>query len=511
MRIRSSHAFVVLLCGLLTGAVTPGTRPVPSAPAAAGGPPAAQVSASLARAGKSAATSRPPTLAESVGARLRRSPLRGARVGVEIVSLRDGRTLVEQNARTLLSPASTMKVLTAAAALDRLGPGWQYETRFLAAGPPVDGVVAGDLFVEGRCAPDLVVERFPELASGVLAAGVREIRGDLIADVSFFDGEERAPEWPNGGNPNPYAAPISALAANFSTVRITVTPAARPGADASVVLEPPNDAVPVSGRVKTTKGGQAVYAGRVLDRGREGGLANRIVVGGRIGAASGPWEKYIPIENPAAVAVSAVKRALENAGIVVRGTTRTGRAPAGATAVYVLRSKPLAEIVRDMNKHSQNFIAEMVQRTVGAEMFGTPATRAKGAQAVGAFLRTCGIDPAAVRLTDGSGLSRSNLLTADALVRVLVRMRQDPKVEAAFVDSLPIAAIDGTLHSRMNGLAAGRVRAKTGHIDGVTALAGYVDDASEGPLAFAFLVNDVSHPRALAALDDLCRILCTPR
>jgi D-alanyl-D-alanine carboxypeptidase/D-alanyl-D-alanine-endopeptidase (penicillin-binding protein 4) len=424
---------------------------------------------------------------------MNRQPFRsaGAGVGVIVVSLRDGTTLYEKNAARPLVPASTMKVLTSAAALDRLGPDWRYETRLLSAAPVgPDGVLDGDLFVK-EPAPRFVVER---MQSSRRPPQPARIRGDVVADLLYFD-EQRPPEWPHSSNPNPYAAPISALAANFSTVRVTVTPGPRLGAPAEILVEPLSDAILVSGRVKTTSTGRAVHASRRLERGGDGEVANRIVVSGRIGLYSGPWEAFLPIENPAAVAVAAVKRALQGAGIVVQGQARIGAAPEGAITLGSVPSKPLAEIVRDMNKHSQNFIAEMMQRTLGGEVFGPPASREKGARAVQAFLRSCGVDPQTVQLTDGSGLSRSNLLTAEALARVLVRMRSDARLEASFVESLPIGGVDGTLERRMYGSALGRVRAKTGSVAGVTALAGYVDDTSEGPVAFAFLVNGASHPR----------------
>jgi len=506
-------ATLVLLLGPALWAPSEGRAepaPQPSSPPPSGADAPARP-ARRGGGGRRLAPVRPPTLEQSMRSRLAHGPFRGARVGAEIVSLRDGQTLFGQSATLPLVPASTMKVLTGAAILDRLGPDWRYETKLLAARAPANGVIEGDLYVEAAGAPDLVVERFPEFAQALSAAGVREVRGDVVADLSYFDGENRPPDWALGNAPNPFTAPISALAANFSTVRVTVSPGPKPGAPASILVEPPADAVPVSGKVRTTQIGLQVRATRVLEKGADGEVANRIVVSGRIAVTAPPWERFVPIENPAIVAVSAVKRALENGGISVRGVARTGEIPAGAVAVAAVHSKPLSEIVLSMNKHSQNFIAEMLQRTLGAEAFGPPGTRQKGARAVLGFLRTCGVDTAGVNLYDGSGLSHSNQLTADALVRVLVRVRGDPRLEAAFVDSLPVGGVDGTLQSRMTGIARGRVRAKTGHVDGVTALAGYIDDASEGPIAFAFLVNGASHPRAVAGLDDVCRILCTPR
>lgn len=473
--------------------------------------PTAQIAASPARGrGKSVHRAAPPpaSLPEALRQRMRRLSAQGVVVGASVVSLRDGRTVFDSGSEKPLTPASTMKVLTGAAILDRLGPDWQYETRFVADGPVNNGVIDGNLYVVGSCAPDLVVERFPEIGAGIATAGVREVRGDIVADLHYFDGEERPPEWP-WGRQSPYSAPISALAANFSSVRVTVTPGPRPAAPAVVFVEPPSDAVQLTSSVRTVKTGRAyVRTSRRLERTADGSVANRIVVSGRMSLTAAPWEDFLTIEDPAGVAVSAVKHAMQDAGIVVHGTSRIGVLPARTVPVYTLKSKPLSEIVRDMNKNSNNFIAELLLRTLGAESYGAPGSREKGARAVEAFLRTCGIDPATVNLTDGSGLSRSNTLTPETLVRVLVRMWGDQRIGGSFVASLPVGGIDGTLRGRMYGAAHGRVLAKTGHIDGVSALAGYVEDTSEGPVAFAFIVNGSSRRRADRGLDDLCSILC---
>jgi D-alanyl-D-alanine carboxypeptidase/D-alanyl-D-alanine-endopeptidase (penicillin-binding protein 4) len=451
------------------------------------------------------------TLAEALRHRFGRFPFRSNYAGGIVISLQDGHTIFESNADRPLTPASTMKVLTSAAIIDKLGPDWRFRTPFLADAPPVGGTIAGNLYVRGVCQPDLVVEKFQEIGAGLLGGGVREVQGDVIADLHYFDGEERPPEWPGGGSVRAYSAPISALTGNFSSVRVTVHPGPAVGAPAVVLVEPPADAVAVSANVRTvTSGRSSVHAMRTLHRAADGTLTNRISVSGRIPISAGPWEMFLTIEDPAGVAVSAVKHSLQDAGIVVRGGTRLGPSPAGAVPVFTLISKPLAEIVRDMNKSSNNFIAEMLQRTLGAEVYGPPASREKGAQAVAGFLRTCGIDPGPFTLTDGSGLSRSNRVSASALARILVRMWGDPRIGTFFLDSLPVGGMDGTLKGRMFGPARGRVRAKTGYIEGVTALAGYVPDTREGPVAFAFIVNGASHPRTVRALDELCNLLCAP-
>lgn len=491
-----------LILGLLAGLLMP--------PASLSVAATTRTPSSLAR--KPSQPERPPAgLLEALAWRLARPPFRGAKVGAVVISLEGGNTLFESKADQPLMPASTMKILTSGAALDALGPDWRYATRFAAAAPPENGVIAGDLFVFGSCEPDLVVEAFPAIGAELVAAGIREVHGDVVADLSYFDGEERPPDWPGAGNPNPYAAPISALAANFSSVRVSVQPGPSPGAPARVFIEPPSDVVQVQGSVLTiAKGAAAVRATRKLVRGPDGEIRNRILVSGRIPRTFSVWQSFVPIENPSSVAAGAVRRALIDAGIVVRGDSRIGTAPEGSVVVATHASRTLTEIVRDMNKNSNNFMAEMLQRTLGGETIGVPASREKGARAVGAFLRTCGVDPDPLTLSDGSGLSRGNRVSARALARVLVRMRSDPALAGAFYESLPIGGIDGTLRGRMVGPSRGCIHAKTGHIDGATTLAGYVDDTTLGPIAFAFLVNQADHGRALRGLDDLTDILCRP-
>jgi len=491
-----------LSAGLLAALMMPG----PSGPIAATAGRSSGKSAHRATTHRAAPS--PASLPEALRQRMRRLSAQGVVVGASVISLRDGRTLFDASPERPLMPASTMKVLTGSAILDKLGPDWRFETRFLADGPIMNGVVEGNLYVVGACEPDLVVERFPEIAAGIATAGVREVRGDIVADLRYFDGEERPPEWPYGRQ-SPYSAPISALAANFSSVRVTVTAGPGQAAPAVVLVEPPSDAVQVTSTVRTVKSGRPyVRATRLLERTADGTVANRIVVSGRMPVTAAPWQDFLTIEDPAGVAVSAVKHALQDASITVRGVSRIGVLPEHTVPVYTLKSKPLSEIVRDMNKNSNNFIAELLLRTLGAETYGAPGSREKGARAVEAFLRTCGIDPDSVKQTDGSGLSRSNTLTPETLVRVLVRMWGDERIGSSFVSSLPVGGIDGTLRGRMFGAAHGRVLAKTGHIDGVSALAGYVEDTSEGPVAFAFIVNGSSRHRADRGLDDLCSILC---
>ena len=269
---------VATLCALLL--LVPAVRPAESAPAV--------LAKSSRRPNPPAAL--PGTLGEALHRRFSRFPFRGGQVGGIVISLQDGHTIFESNADRPLTPASTMKVLTSAAILDRLGPDWHFQTPFLADAPPVEGVIAGNLYVKGVCEPDLVVEKFLEIGTGLAGAGVREVQGDIVADLHYFDGEERPPEWPGGGSASAYSAPISALTGNFSSVRVTVQPGPSPGAPAVVLVEPPSDVVAVSANVRTAAAGRStLHASRTLVKTADGTLANRISVSGRIPISASPW------------------------------------------------------------------------------------------------------------------------------------------------------------------------------------------------------------------------------
>jgi len=428
--------------------------------------------------------------------------LGSAKVGAAVVSLPDGRTVFESDAYAPLEPASTMKVLTTAAVLDRFGPDWRYATNIYADGPIEHGVLSGNLIIRGSGAPDLVIERWPEMAARISGLGITGITGDIVGDDSFFDGERRPPGWPPAANANSYNSPISALAANFNTVRVSVMPTAA-GKRPTVLVEPFSPLIKADNRAKTGKR-TSLRLGRSWN-----GRQNTISVTGTIGARSGPMSDYVAIEEPALATTSALQDALGNAGITVSGKAALGPTPPGATLLWTESSKPLWEIAADTNKNSNNFMAECLQRTLGADSFGAPGTRRKGADAVDGWLQRIGASRAGVTLFDGSGLAHANHLTARTLVDALVSQQADPGLGPYFVATLPICGVDGTLTGRL-GDVAGQVRAKTGTISGARGLAGYVMDPGGQPrYAFAILVNAYrcGERTALASVDSFARAL----
>ena len=455
-----------------------------------------------ARKGRQSEAAPPDSLEARLSAVLQGRCLRGARLGVEVISLRDGKTVFERNPLLPLAPASTMKVLTTGAILKRLGADFRYQTLFLTDGRIGGGALRGNLYVRGVGAPDLVMERWGEIANDLAALGISEIDGDVVGDESYFDAERRAPGWPSPTNSNPYNAPISALSANFNTVQVSVLPT-KAGQKPMVLLEPSSDLVRAVNSARTASG-TALRMRRSFD-----GQANTVTVKGTIGARAGIRIEWLGVEDPPRVAASVLKAVIEQSGVKVQGKVALGLTPPDAELIYAYPSKPLAEIVADANKNSINFIAECLQRTLGAAAYGTPGSREKGARAVRQLVADSGGPIEGLELVDGSGLSTENRVTVKALVSVLAGMLSDERAGPAFLASLPIAGEDGTLRHRLLD-ARGRVRAKTGSINSARGLAGYVLDLDDRPAyAFAVLVNGYrcGETGVLAAMDDIARVL----
>jgi D-alanyl-D-alanine carboxypeptidase/D-alanyl-D-alanine-endopeptidase (penicillin-binding protein 4) len=412
-------------------------------------------------------------------------PLSTARTSVQVLDAATGRSLYEHQAGVLLKPASNMKLLTAAAALALLRPEYRFRTSFYAAAEPTPaGIVRGGLHIKGGGSPGLVGEEWWLIARRIRALGITRIEGDLIADDTFFDDVRRGPRWPSPSVDQPYNAPVGALSCFYNAVTVTVRPTTE-GKPPEVLLDPFGSYFKVVNRAVTSGRGQDLRIGRQWD-----GRQNIIHVEGRIGTNVAPVSAYKSVEEPALYAASAFREAAQREGITVTGGVAAGTVPAGARLLHVHESRPLADLVQDMNKESNNFMAESILKTIGAETAGPPGTTRKGAEAVLKYLAGLGVRTEGIVVADGSGLSPENRLTADALARVLLATYGDFQAAPEFMASLPIGGIDGTLDHRMIGSPATRkVRAKTGYINGVSSLSGYAWNDGGRLLVFSVLVN----------------------
>jgi D-alanyl-D-alanine carboxypeptidase/D-alanyl-D-alanine-endopeptidase (penicillin-binding protein 4) len=424
-------------------------------------------------------------LAQALDDIVAQTTLARARASIAVVSLDGGRLVYARDPDVLLNPASNVKLFTSAAALALLGPEYRFDTEVLTDG--LAGGTARTLYVRGKGDPTFVTERLWALAGDIAHRGVRAVKGDLVVDDSFFDAEREGPGYDQERGDRSYLAPVGALSLNWNTIAIHVGPGARPGDRGRVEVEPASDYVEVENRTRTVK----ASARRRLDPAsvRLPSGRQRITVDARLPAGSRDQALWRKIDDPPVYFGATLKRLLELRGVKVTGQVRRGGVPPMARLVAVSQSESLGDIVRKLEKTSNNFVAEQLLKTLGAEKKGAPGTWPKGVEAVEDFLAEAGLPRGSYVMKNGSGLNDTNRFSARQTVTLLREMWRRFPLMADYLASLPIAGRDGTTRFRM-GSTEGRLRAKTGTLENVTSLSGYVETAARERLAFSILVND---------------------
>ena len=396
--------------------------------------------------------------------------------GIAIVDA-DARPLFVRRENRPYAPASTFKVLAAVSALQTFGPNYRFTTDIRSLDRPGDGTISGDVWLVGSGDPTLTSDDLCAGVSAVYRSGARRIDGALVADASAFAGPEVNPAWETDDLQYDYAAGTSALSVDQGTVEFHLVPTSA-GVPARIETRPPGDAVHVSGSVITS------YSTELsIERAAN---ANAFTFSGHVavGAEQSFWR---PVANMPLYAGRVVRAMLAQRGITVRDGVRTGVAPLGGHVLWQHRSQPLSAIVREMLFVSNNHFAEQLLRAVGAES-GTGTERSGGAVERSLMTRD-GVPQGGLRIVDGSGLAPSDRIAPISLATFLARTAAQPIGSALFA-ALPRVGMEGTVRYRSVTEALGRARAKSGHIENVNALVGYVDTHRHGRVAFAFLVND---------------------
>ncbi len=420
-----------------------------------------------------------------VGRLLEEPGLRGARVGALVIDLETGERLFAHDDARPLAPASAAKLVTAAAVLERWGPAFRFETPVRAVGRiDSSGGIEGDLWIVGRGDPGLVSEELWRLAEELRLLGLREVRGGIGVDGTYFDRVSWSPDRKGAGQ-RAYDAPVAALAANYSSFRIEVAPGESVGAPLRVSVAPELPYFQVRARGRTL-----VRPGRlqVSIVPRPDGSGDAVDIGGSVRLGTEPETYWRAVSHPELYAGQLLRAQLEAQGIRVRGSVRVGPVPEEAEDLVRFRGESLGRIVWKMNKFSTNFIAADLTKALGAERYGVPGSWSNGTRALSDYLSGIGALEPGERIVDGSGLSARNRLSARTLVRVLRAAARSFEWGPEFLVSLPLGGLDGTLEDRLDGVEVA-LRAKTGHIAGVSALCGVVPDAQGRRLGFAVLVN----------------------
>lgn len=468
-----------------------------------------------------------PRLSDELDALIAEPRFAAARWGVQVVSLDSGRVVYAYDADHLFTPASTAKLFTGALALATLGAEHRIPTVLYATGRAIrDGRLRGDLVLYGYGDPTLGADGGTAWADGLAQAlrraGVSRVQGDLVGDDSLFAAPATGSGWEVGDLLSGFAAPASALSVGENLVEVRVAPASAPDALARIAVSPETAAPRLDNRLRTgaaddvnlyrAPGDDTLHAFGTIPR----GSAQRVF--------------RLAVADPALAAANALAEALRRSEVALDGRVRAVHWPQRDRAfddgalqrIGEVWSPPVSQIVRSGLKRSQNLYLQNLLLIVGvraeneAGASGQPVTfrssEAWGIVALNDLLRRAGIDPAGVRIEDGAGLSRRNLVTPAALTGLLAWAATQPWAEA-FVDALPVAGVDGSLGGRLRGGdAQGRVRAKTGSMANTAGLAGYVTTRAGERLAFAALLNNYVPPadsarRPSADLDALAERL----
>ena len=431
-----------------------------------------------------------------------------ARLALQVVDVDTGDELFGWNADTALVPASVTKAVTSAVALRTLGTSWRFETTILHDGEiSPEGVLEGNLYIRGDGDPTLVVEKMWKLLHDMRLRGIVEIDGDVYFDDSWAEDQPLIAGWNKKvdiSDGPAYFAPIGALSINYNAVSLVVSPGLDVGSPAVVDLDTPSDAVEIENKLQTVS--KSSRRSLVVERevNEEDGHV-KFTLSGRIPMESKPIYEYRAVGHPTVHYMGVVKDLLGQLQVRVRGRFKQGPTPEGALEVVSLASPPLCEILNHTNKYSSNFMAEQVLRAIGAEAHGLPATTANGVEAIRSYLDELGFDRADYNLVNGSGLTREGVLKPSEINAVLLDMAHDPALAPDYMASLAIGGVDGTLRRRFRSdpEEVGRVRGKTGSLDGVYCLAGYFFAPDGHTYAMTILANDLGRSSSARRIQDM--------
>ena len=450
---------------------------------------------------------------------LARPELRRGQIGVKIVSLDTGKTIFEENAEKYFMPASNMKSYTVAAAMEKLSPEFRFVTSvFASAMPDANGTIRGDVLIYGRGDVSFsgafydgdYYKGLDALATKIAQAGVKRIEGNLVGDESYFTGNPIPSSWEWDDLQWYYGAEISALGVNDNAVDLSIKPSSV-NEPCRVLVQPTNTIVKIINRCIISPSGtkREIQIEKKLPQ-------NIIEISGTMPLDDKGYQGFIAVSRPAELFVEMLRQLLIQKGVFVTGQNRVIGAKDKASfavsssvppvEITKLESPPFSIIAAKTMKPSQNLYTETILWTLGEQVGDKTnpklTSAERGLAVVQNFLTQAGISADSIIQWDGSGLSRHNLITPNSAVQLYSYMANS-RYANAWCDALTIGGVDGTLKSRFKGtLAAGNVRGKTGTIDQVSALSGYITTASGEKLVFSILVNGVNDGKLRQATID---------
>lgn len=407
---------------------------------------------------------------------------------VRVVAMPLGREIYDYNSHQPLLPASVMKIVTTAAALHYLGPDYRFKTEVLHNGYRHDDTIHGDLILRGGGDPRLSTEHLWRIATQMKASGINRVTGNLVVDTQFFDDFDRAPAWEVERTQRAYDAKLSALSLNFNTIAIHILPGSAAGNQVSAWLEPVSSYMFINNEAKTVKRGRTtVWASR---ENKPTGQVE-VLVRGQIPYESKEKVIRINVDAPKRYTSEIFKDLLKQVGITIHGQITSAFASTSGTELYQHLSPPLSLILKELNTFSNNFTAEQILKSIAAEHLKYPGSHAEGLELIKSFLQNNGVGLRGVLIQDGSGLSRKNRMTTRAITDLLTAMYSRFDIGPDFMAALRLMATKGILSQRLKrSPAKGQIRAKTGTLQGVSTLAGYVATPEGKVFAYAVFLNN---------------------
>ncbi len=434
----------------------------------------------------------------------------GGKVSVYIKSLKTGEVIYDYNKNLSLTPASNMKICTTATALYKLTDTFRFDTNIY--GNVSNGKLEGDLVIYSNGDPTHCIyfhkppmKIFENMAQNLYSQGIRIIEGDLIADDSFFDRNLRGKGWKDEYKFESYSAEISPLSLNENVVDVRISPGKASGLPAIISLFPSSGIFSIVNKAVTSHNDEtiSVYPGE---------NNNKITISGSIPVSYSTMETYVNVHQPALYTASAFAKILKDKGIKLKGHVRLidlKKESYKRNELVVLcsyKSPPLPQAIAYINKESDNLSAEMLLKTLGG-IYNGYGTSENGSSIVKGFLVYIGTDVKGLTMVDGSGLSPENRITARIIVDILTFMYRS-EYRKSFMDSLSVAGVDGTLKKRLRGTGAkGNLKGKTGTLNGVSSLSGYVTTSYGQSLVFSIVSNNVPEWAAKDGEDRIVTVL----
>jgi D-alanyl-D-alanine carboxypeptidase/D-alanyl-D-alanine-endopeptidase (penicillin-binding protein 4) len=442
----------------------------------------------------------PPPVAQA----LARAGISEAGVGVYVHEVGAAEPLVAHRADQGLNPASVMKLVTTYASLELLGPAYQWSTDIHTDGTMQKDVLTGNLFVKGGGDPKLVIEHFWLMLRSLRAKGVREIRGDLVLDRSLFTTDHPDPGRFDNEPTEPYNTTPDALLTNFKTFTLTFVPDDE-SRTVKITADPPLPQLRIVNNLTLTDGPCGAWLNRIKTQTQDNGDSAQLTFAGPYSTQCGDQINYFSVMSHRGYAAALFQYIWRELGGTFRGRVREGAVSANAVKLVSQPSLALAEIVRDINKWSNNVMTRQLLLTIATLAGNAPATPERGARAVQTFFASRGIPMSQLVLENGSGLSRTERVGTRELGHMLLAAFRSP-VMPEFMASMPLVGLDGTMSRRLTkSSVAGQAHIKTGSLNGVAALAGYVLDAKGRRTVAIMLINHSNAYNAGAVQDALLR------